>query len=96
MGRAAVIIRRTVHGDIIATLREEARLRQGELSTLAGCSQGWLSKVETSVIRRVDTATIERLATILSDKLGRRITVDDLAVALDTCPTCHTPLAQSA
>jgi predicted transcriptional regulator len=80
---------------VMATLREEARLHQVELAALVGCSQPYLSRMENGRITgRI--AVIEQIAAVLSDRLGRTITADDLTETPDVCPTCRTPLAQTA
>lgn len=89
------MIKRTiVDGPVLATLREEADLRQVDLAELAGCSQPYLSKLEN--YREVASLTlVERFADVLSDRLGRTITAEVLTSS-NVCPTCRSPLAQTA
>ena len=89
------MIRKPVDGMVLATLREKARLRQVDLAQLVGCSQPYLSKMETGHTA-VSLTLIEQIANVLSDRLDRPITGDDLTATPDFCPTCRTPLAATA
>lgn len=94
------MIRKPVDGMMLATLREKARLRQVDLAELVGCSQPYLSKLERSKLERssygASLSLIEQIAHVLSDRLDQPITAEALTTPPDVCPTCHTPLAQTA
>jgi len=87
------VIRKHIHGDVIKTLREEARLTQHELAQLAGCSAYQVRRAENDPRPYVSASLIRRFAAALTNALDRPVGVDDLASDPPPCPTCGSPLA---
>lgn len=83
---------RTIHGDRLKHLREQAGLHRRELAELIGCSEGHLKNVENAPRQRADrtgrpailhhqlsAVLAHRARTILSKRLGYDITLDDFS-----------------
>lgn len=63
----------------LRSLRLEARLTQFELAKLSDIDPSYLSQLETAEsIPNVGLRTCRKLTTALSQRLGRRVTVDEL------------------
>ncbi len=65
-------------GKRLAELRDEAGLSQEALGYRAGIHGVHVNKLENGRVRSPGVATLQALADVLSEALGRQITVDDL------------------
>ncbi len=83
---------RTIHGDRLKNLREQAGLHRRELAELIGCSEGHLKNVENAPTQRADrngrpasvhhqlsAVLAHRARTVLSQRLGHEIALDDFS-----------------
>ena len=65
-------------GKRLAELRKEAHLSQELLGVRAGIHGVHVNKLENNRVRSPSAATLQALADVLSETLGRQITVDEL------------------
>lgn len=74
-------------GKRLAELRDEAKLSQEALGYRAGIHGVHVHKLEVGKAKNPSAATLQALAGVLSEALGRQITVDDLLSNDDPKPT---------
>jgi transcriptional regulator with XRE-family HTH domain len=65
-------------GKRLAELRKEAHLSQELLGVRAGIHGMHVNKLENNRVRSPSAATLRALADVLSEALGRQVTVDEL------------------
>lgn len=81
------MIKRTVQGDQLRTIREKAGVTRKQLAEAAGCSTSHIWHIETDNRRYVSIELLNRFAAHLSRTLGREVGVDEFTTRAPAC-TC--------
>lgn len=76
-----------MNGKRLAELRQEAGLSQEALGYRAGIHGVHVHKLEVGKVKNPGVGTLQDLADVLSEVLGRLITVDDLLNGSAPAPT---------
>jgi DNA-binding XRE family transcriptional regulator len=81
-----VVVRdRRIRGHTLRTFRQEARTETADLAKKVGIKTGYLRNIEGGS-DQPSAFTANRLAVVLSELLGRTITVEDFSDPIDPQP----------